>query len=97
VVATSCLRIASATISIDSADASIPANHQRMHVNSGATDTSLDYIDSNVLTYCINLLLQKLRWYVVDVLDAKSILCCEGGRSSHGIAPMRSNNFLVGF
>ena len=96
-VATSYRRSASATSSIDSADASIPANHQQMHLDHGTISTSLDYIYSNVLTYRINLLLQKLRWYVVDVLDAKSILCCEGGRSSHRIAPMSGYNFLVGF
>lgn len=57
VVVTWCLRSASATTSIEFADASIPIIVSKLPIGKTRIGTSLDYISSNVFTHCINLLL----------------------------------------
>jgi hypothetical protein len=59
--------------------------------------TSLDHIYSDIVTYCVDLLLQE-RWRsMVYIMHAKSVLRSESCGRSHGIAAMRSNDLLICF
>ena len=60
-------------------------------------NTCLDHINTNIITNGVKLLLQEGRWCMVNILYALCVLRCKSGGSSHGITPMRSNNFLVSF
>lgn len=97
-----CLTTILETISIVSAAANIPTSHHHQqtppHHNSFKKKrTSLHNIDANVLYTRLNLLSHKLGRNDMNALDTLRVLRREGRRRRHGIAPMRSNDFLIGF
>jgi hypothetical protein len=59
--------------------------------------TCLYYVDSDVVTNSIKLFTQKLWWRVMNVRHPECVLRSKCSRRSHCIAPMGSNDFLVGF
>lgn len=100
----SCLTTILETISIVSAAASIPIqlpsatpHHQSQTNNKKKKRTSLDNINANILYTRLNLLSHKLGRNDMNALNTLRILRREGRRRRHGIAPMGSNDFLIGF
>jgi hypothetical protein len=95
-VVTWCLRKASATTSIDAADASMPdANQSYATPTLESMNTGFNNINADVLTNGIDLLPQELWWCVMYVLHTKSILSRQSSCSSHCIAAMRRDNLLI--
>lgn len=61
------------------------------------SDTCLDDINSDIADTSLDLLFNKLGRYLMDAMNANSILCCQSRCSSHSIAAMNGDDFLVGF
>jgi len=68
-----------------------------MHLNRKRINTSLDDVDTHILANNVDLLFQKGRRSVMDIMDAQGVLRSQCSSSCHGIASMGSNDFLVCF
>lgn len=58
--------------------------------------TSLDYIDTNILSAGVDTFLHKFWWCFVDAADALCVLRSQSSCCSHSITAVGSNDLLVG-
>ena len=59
--------------------------------------TCFDNIETDIVDTSVNLLSQKCRRNLMDVVDAQRVLCSQSSSRGHSIAAMGCNDFLVRF